>query len=142
MTAYPSQSRQWRWTRYGRSGWSRTAGGLRGRFGAATSNSCSPTVATWSSTASPRTPAAGSSRGHDVGYVELHTHSAYSFLDGASEPEELAARAAELGYDTLALTDHDGVWGAMEFAQACRAFGVRPITGAEVTLADPSHVTL
>src|SRR5947208_13483570 len=41
-------------------------------------------------------------------YVELHAHSAYSFLDGASLPEELAARAAELGYDALALTDHDG----------------------------------
>src|SRR5439155_20803331 len=41
------------------------------------------------------------------GYVELHAHSAYSFLDGASLPEELAARASELGYDALALTDHD-----------------------------------
>jgi DNA polymerase III alpha subunit (gram-positive type) len=43
------------------------------------------------------------------GYVELHAHSAYSFLDGASLPEELAVRAAELGYDAFALTDHDGV---------------------------------
>src|SRR5262249_32806753 len=46
-------------------------------------------------------------------YVELHAHSAYSFLDGASLPEELAARAAELGYDALALTDHDGVYGSL-----------------------------
>src|SRR5437660_3659186 len=67
-------------------------------------------------------------------YVELHAHSAYSFLDGASQPEELAARAAELGYEALALTDHDGVYGSLEFAHAAKHLGVRPITGAEVTL--------
>jgi error-prone DNA polymerase len=75
-------------------------------------------------------------------YVELHAHSAYSFLDGASLPEELAARAAELGHDTLALTDHDGVYGSLEFAHAAKHFGVRPITGAEVTLAGNAHLTL
>src|SRR3954469_11996875 len=68
-------------------------------------------------------------------YVELHAHSSYSFLDGASLPEELAARAAELGYEALALTDHDGVYGSLEFAHAAKHFGVRAITGAEVTLA-------
>jgi error-prone DNA polymerase len=75
-------------------------------------------------------------------YVELHAHSSYSFLDGASLPEELAVQAAELGYPALALTDHDGVYGSLEFAHAAKHFGVRPITGAEVTLADRSHVTL
>src|SRR5204863_2221783 len=75
-------------------------------------------------------------------YVELHCHSAYSFLDGASHPEELASRAAELGYEALALTDHDGLYGSLEFAHAAKACGIRPITGAEVTLADGSHVTL
>jgi error-prone DNA polymerase len=75
-------------------------------------------------------------------YVELHCHSAYSFLDGASHPEELAVRAAELGYGALALTDHDGVCGSLEFAHAAKAFGVRPITGAEVTLVGGHHVTL
>jgi error-prone DNA polymerase len=69
-----------------------------------------------------------------VAYVELHAHSAYSFLDGASQPEELAAKAAELGYPALALTDHDGVYGSLEFAHAAKHFGVRPITGAELTL--------
>jgi len=69
-----------------------------------------------------------------VTYVELHAHSAYSFLDGASQPEELAAKAAELGYPALALTDHDGVYGSLEFAHAAKHFGVRPITGAELTL--------
>jgi error-prone DNA polymerase len=75
-------------------------------------------------------------------YVELHAHSAYSFLDGASLPEELAARAAELGYEALALTDHDGVYGSLEFAHMAKTFGVRPITGAEMTLSGGSHVTL
>ncbi|HEY7147880.1 MAG TPA: error-prone DNA polymerase [Gaiellaceae bacterium] len=77
-----------------------------------------------------------------MAFVELHCHSAYSFLDGASHPEELAARAAELGYEALALTDHDGVYGSLEFAHAAKAFGVRAITGAEVSLSDGSHVTL
>jgi len=77
-----------------------------------------------------------------MSYIELHAHSAYSFLDGASLPEELAVRAAELGYSALALTDHDGVYGSLEFAHAAKAVGVKPITGAEATLADGSHVTL
>ena len=82
-----------------------------------------------------------------MGYVELHCHSAFSFLDGASTPAELAATAAEHGYPAMAITDHDGLWGAMEFAHACRGFGVRPITGAEMTVEDPSggdefHLTL
>jgi error-prone DNA polymerase len=82
-----------------------------------------------------------------MGYVELHCHSAYSFLDGASTPAELAAAAAERSYPALAITDHDGLWGAMEFAHACSGFGVRPITGAEMTVEDPSggdefHLTL
>ncbi len=67
--------------------------------------------------------------------TELHLHSCYSLLEGASQPEELAARAAELGYRALALTDHDGLYGAMAFAQACAAVNVRPITGVELTLA-------
>ncbi|MBA3401977.1 MAG: error-prone DNA polymerase [Actinobacteria bacterium] len=77
-----------------------------------------------------------------MAYVELHCHSAYSFLDGASQPEELATRAAELGYEALALTDHDGLYGSLEFAHAAKFFGVRPITGAEVTLDGGAHVTL
>jgi error-prone DNA polymerase len=75
-------------------------------------------------------------------YAELHCHSAYSFLDGASQPEELAVRAAELGYEALALTDHDALCGSLEFALAAKAFGVRAITGAELTLDGGAHVTL
>ena len=77
-----------------------------------------------------------------IDYVELHAHTAFSFLDGASMPQELLGRAAELGYPALAITDHDGLHGAMEFAQAARAVGIAPITGAEITLDDGSHLTL
>ncbi len=70
-----------------------------------------------------------------VPYVELHAHSAFSFLDGASTPTELAGAAAALGYPAFALTDHDGLWGSMEFAHACKGLGVRAITGAELTVA-------
>jgi error-prone DNA polymerase len=75
-------------------------------------------------------------------YVELHCHSAFSFLDGASLPDELVPTALELGYSALALTDHNSVSGSMEFAVSARALGLRPIHGAEVDLADGRHVTL
>src|SRR3954454_3079614 len=67
-------------------------------------------------------------------FIHLHTHSHYSFLDGASSPRSLAERAATLGQDTLALTDWNGVHGAIEFDRACRAVGVRPIFGTEIAL--------
>jgi error-prone DNA polymerase len=70
-------------------------------------------------------------------YIELHAHSAFSFLDGASTPTELAAAAAALDYPALALTDHDGLWGSMEFAHACKGLDIRPITGAELSVALP-----
>ena len=75
-------------------------------------------------------------------YAELHAHSCYSFLDGASQPDEMALRAAELGYETLALTDHDSLSGSLEFAHAAHSAGLRPITGCELTLEDGSHLTL
>src|SRR5438270_2066464 len=75
-------------------------------------------------------------------YTELHCHSAFSFLDGASLPEELVGAAVELGYEALALTDHNSVSGSMEFAVAARALGVRPIHGAEIDLDDGRHLTL
>ncbi|MGN6188913.1 MAG: PHP domain-containing protein, partial [Conexibacter sp.] len=77
-----------------------------------------------------------------VSYVELHAHSAFSFLDGASLPDEQACAAAELGHEALALTDHDNVCGAMEHAQACKAVGLRALHGAEQTLDDGRHLTL
>ncbi len=77
-----------------------------------------------------------------VSYVELHAHSAFSFLDGASLPGELAVAAAELGYEALALTDHDNLCGAMELAQAAKPLGLRALHGAELTLDDGRHLTL
>jgi len=74
--------------------------------------------------------------------AELHLHSCWSLLDGASSPDEIILRAAELGYTALALTDHDGLYGSMEFAQAAKAFGIQPITGAEITLEGGHHLTL
>jgi error-prone DNA polymerase len=68
-------------------------------------------------------------------YVELHTHSNFSFQEGASTIEELVARAVEIGYPALALTDHDNLCGAMRFARKAKRVGLRPITGAEVSIA-------
>jgi error-prone DNA polymerase len=76
------------------------------------------------------------------GYVELHCHSAYSFLDGASMPDELVPRALELGHTALALTDHNGVYGSMEHAQVARSLGLKAIHGAELDLDDGRHLTL
>jgi len=71
-------------------------------------------------------------------YIELHAHSAFSFLDGASLPAEMAEAAAAMGHSALAITDHDTLAGAMEFATAATAAGVRPIAGAELTIAPPA----
>src|ERR671919_1081515 len=75
-------------------------------------------------------------------YIELHCHSAFSFLDGASLPEHLVHETARLGYPALALTDHNGLYGSMAFAQQAKSSGIQAITGAEVTLLDGAHVTL
>jgi error-prone DNA polymerase len=77
-----------------------------------------------------------------MSYVELHCHSAYSFLDGTSQPEELVAAALDRGHRALALTDHDSLSGSMEFAQAAKALGLRAMHGAEVSLEDGRHLTL
>jgi error-prone DNA polymerase len=69
-------------------------------------------------------------------YIELHTASAFSFLEAASLPEALIARAAALGYSALALLDRDGVYGAPRFHQAAKAAGLKAIIGAELTIAN------
>src|SRR5271167_4960107 len=68
-------------------------------------------------------------------YAELHAHSGFSFLDGASDPEELVTEAHRLGLCALALTDHDGLYGVVRFAEAARVAGLRSVFGAELTLA-------
>src|SRR5690349_16873958 len=75
-------------------------------------------------------------------YTELHCHSCFSLLDGASSPEALVQRAAQLGMDSIALTDHDAIYGAVRFDRSAREHNVRPIFGAELTLADSHHLTL
>jgi len=67
-------------------------------------------------------------------YAELHCHSNFSFLDGASHPEELAEEAARLGLTALAITDHDGFYGVVRFAEAARAVDLPTVFGAELTL--------
>jgi error-prone DNA polymerase len=69
-----------------------------------------------------------------MSYVELHAHSAFTFLEGASLPEQLAERAGNLGYEALAVTDRDDVGGAVRFVEATEKCGVRPIFGAELTV--------
>src|SRR5438128_7740294 len=75
-------------------------------------------------------------------YVELRCRSAFSFLDGASLPEDLVARAAALGHDTLALADRNGVHGAPRFFQAARRAGLRALVGAQVDMADAGRLHL
>jgi error-prone DNA polymerase len=79
-------------------------------------------------------PAVGRRRG-SVPYAELHCHSNFSFLDGAAHPEQLVEEADRLGLEALALTDHDGLYGVVRFAEAARALGLPTVFGAEITLA-------
>jgi len=69
-----------------------------------------------------------------VPYAELHAHSSFSFLDGASSPEELLEEAARLGLTGLALTDHDGFYGVVRMAEAAEPFGLTTVFGAELSL--------
>ncbi|MDP9420289.1 MAG: PHP domain-containing protein, partial [Actinomycetota bacterium] len=73
-----------------------------------------------------------------VAYAELHCHSNFSFLDGASHPEELVEEAVRLGLSALALTDHDGLYGVVGFAEAAKEVGLPTVFGAELTLDAPS----
>ena len=77
-----------------------------------------------------------------VSYAELHAHSAFSFLDGASTPEELVAEAARLGLRAIALTDHDGLYGVVRFAEAARELGMRTVFGAELSLGETHLLVL
>ncbi|MCW5889771.1 MAG: PHP domain-containing protein [bacterium] len=75
-------------------------------------------------------------------YVELRCRSAFSFLRGASLPEDLVARAADLGCDALALADRNGVYGAPRFFQAAKRAGLRALVGADVTVAGAGQLLL
>jgi len=77
-----------------------------------------------------------------AGYAELHCHTNFSLLDGACHPEDMTARAAEIGMPALAITDHNGLYGVPAFYKAARHLGIRPVIGAEITLEDGHHLTL
>src|SRR5580765_3415269 len=87
----------------------------------------------WSRKRQPFEPRVQRRRG-SVPYAELHCHSNFSFLDGASHPEELVEEAANLGLEALALTDHDGFYGVVRFAEAAREVGLPTVFGAELSL--------
>jgi error-prone DNA polymerase len=80
-----------------------------------------------------------SSAANSIAYAELHAHSAFSFLDGASTPEELVEEAARLGLCALALTDHDGLYGAVRFAEAAAELDIGTVFGAELSLGSGSR---
>ena len=90
----------------------------------------------WSSKREPYEQPEGSRRlqPSTVPYAELHTHSAFSFLDGASTPEELVEEAQRLDLRAIALTDHDGLYGVVRFAEAARELDIRTVFGAELSL--------
>ena len=71
-------------------------------------------------------------------YAELHGHTNFSFLDGASPADDLVERAVELGLTGLAVTDHDGLYGAVRFVGAAEAVGLHPVIGLEIELLDPA----
>lgn len=95
----------------------------------------------WSRKRQPYSPPAQCRTPAVVPYAELHSHSNFSFLDGASHPEELAEEAARLGLEALALTDHDGMYGVVRFAEAARAVGIPTVFGAELSLDLPRTQT-
>ena len=78
-------------------------------------------------------------RGKSTPYAELHAHSAYSFLDGASTPEELIEEAVRLDLRAIALTDHDGLYGVVRFAEAAKELNMRTVFGAELSLGNKAR---
>ena len=77
-----------------------------------------------------------------IEYIELHCHSYFSLLDGASTISDLLLGASQLGLPALALTDHDNVYGAVSFQKQAKAVGIKPIFGSELTLDTGHHLTL
>ena len=75
-----------------------------------------------------------------MAFTHLHLHTEYSLLDGSGKIREMVARAKELGFDSLAITDHGVMYGVIEFYRACRAAGIRPILGCEVYVAPNSRL--
>ena len=77
-----------------------------------------------------------------MAFTHLHVHTEYSLLDGSSKIGELAARAKELGMDSMAITDHGVMYGVIDFYRAARAAGVKPIIGCEVYVSQVQDLTV
>src|SRR3989344_5073340 len=73
-------------------------------------------------------------------FTHLHTHSHYSLLDGLSKIDDLISRVKELGMDSVALTDHGNLYGAIEFYKKAKAAGIKPIIGCELYVSKRSHL--
>jgi error-prone DNA polymerase len=110
-----------------------SARGVNGRAEGSPSWNAGGDGPAWTRRRQPFEPAVQRQTGA-VAYAELHCHSNFSFLDGASHPEELAEEAARLGLEALALTDHDGFYGVVRFAEAAKAVGIPTVFGAELSL--------
>ncbi|WP_406094171.1 error-prone DNA polymerase [Kitasatospora purpeofusca] len=110
----------------------RMAAGAAGTGGAVVPLRPGPTAKAADPAAPGRPPGPAATAG--PAWAELHVHSAFSFLDGASDPEALVAEAARLEVEALALTDHDGLYGVVRFAEAARGTGVATAFGAELTI--------
>ncbi|MFE4726174.1 error-prone DNA polymerase [Microbacterium sp. NPDC056736] len=91
----------------------------------------------WSHKRGPYVPPRIERPAEVIPYAELHAHSSFSFLDGASSPEELAEEAERLGLHALAITDHDGFYGIVHFAEAAEALDLKTVFGAELSLELP-----
>ncbi|MGA7148816.1 MAG: PHP domain-containing protein, partial [Microbacterium sp.] len=91
----------------------------------------------WSHKRGPYVPPGIERPAEAIPYAELHAHSSFSFLDGASSPEELAEEAERLGLHALAITDHDGFYGIVRFAEAAESLQLKTVFGAELSLELP-----
>lgn len=96
----------------------------------------------WSRRREPYESTGGRPLRSSVPYAELHAHSAYSFLDGASTPEELVEEAARLDLRAIALTDHDGLYGVVRFAEAAAELDMPTVFGAELSLSNTARTEL
>ena len=72
-------------------------------------------------------------------FTHLHVHTEYSLLDGSAKIVELVQRVKELGMDSIAITDHGAMYGAVEFYKAALEAGIKPIIGCEVYVAEGSR---
>ena len=77
-----------------------------------------------------------------MGFVPLHNHSDYSLLDGASQVSKIVDRAAELGMDSIALTDHGVMYGVLDLVKKCKSKGIKPIIGNEMYIINGSLMIL